>query len=1144
MQSSKQRFAKGVMMRNYSGQTIFSASDLVNFMGCAHATVLDIRNLVSPVTFAEDDENAVLLQEKGIEHERAYLQRLQDEGRSVIEIAATGTLEERADATRQAMHEGYEVIYQGAFLVGRWHGYSDFLLRRDDATSSLGPYVYDVADTKLARSAKGKHVLQLCVYADMLEEVQGALPPEMHVVLGSGETTSLRTTAVRHYFDFARRRFEAFVDAPPATSASDPCGHCTFCRWSPICEEEWQAADHLSIVAGMGRGQIATLRESGINDIGALGALPPGTAVQGMQPDTVARLTHQARLQGHQRRTGEQRVEILPLEAGRGFSRLPQPHHGDMFFDMEGDPLYDGGLEYLFGIVAFDEEGADRFHEFWAHDRESEKVAFEQTVDFMVDRLARYPEAHIYHYAAYEQTALKKLAMYHGTREAEVDDLLRSERLVDLYRVVAEAIRTSEPRYSIKNMEAFYLPGGRQGEVKNAGDSIVIYERWRRLGDDQLLREIADYNEIDCRSTRMCRDWLLSLRPDDAVWFESARVAAADPEKVAARTEAEERTRRLADALTAGDVEPWRHLLADLLEFHRREAKPSWWAMFARQDLDREGLLNDAECLADLEPHADIPPRKDKRSLVHTFTFPAQDFKLKVGDAPLRSGTLEPAGDIVLLHEDERIIELKQGPSRSPLEPGAALIPTGPIGDAVLRAAVHRYAEHVASGGTRYGAVTAILQRDRPRLARRVTGQPIVADGADATAGAIDALHALDDSYLLIQGPPGAGKTYTSSQAIVALLAAGKRIAIASNSHKAINNLLSDVEAMATAQGLKCRGMKKSTREDQALGTQGWIEDVIGGSGSGVEAHHRLVAGTAWLFAREELDQAFDYLFVDEAGQVSLANIVAMGISARNVVLVGDQMQLSQPIKGTHPGNSGLSALDYLLEGQYTVPAEQGVFLPITRRMHPDLCRFISDAVYEGRLEAEPSTASQQLQVDFAQDPDALAPAGLRFIDVAHSGCTQRSNEEAERLARTYNALLGGRWVDRQGDTRTIDTGDILVVSPYNMQVELLKRVLPDGARVGTVDKFQGQEAPVVLVSMATSSADDLPRNIEFLYSRNRLNVAISRAKCLAVIYASPRLLEIPCSTIAQMELVNGLCWAKRFADDQCAAMLNATGLA
>ena len=1120
-------------MLRHQGRTLFSASDLVNFMGCVHATTFDTINLTTPTTLPPDDDSAVLLQEKGIEHELAYLARLRGEGRSVAEIPAAGTLDQRVDATRRAMREGPDVIYQGAFLVGRWHGYSDFLLRRDDMVSSFGPYAYDVADTKLARSAKAKHVLQLCVYAEMLAAEQGVMPAEMHVVLGTGQIATLPTTSVLHYHRRARERFEAFVDAGPVASATDPCGHCTFCRWNDRCDAEWEAGDHLSIVAGMGGSQIAALRSFGVNDIGGLAALGTGVRVPGMQPATVAKLSGQARLQHRRRRTGERDIELLPPTEGRGFGRMPRPDDGDMFFDMEGDPLFEGGLEYLFGVVAFDDAGDDRFHAFWAHDRDAEKRAFEAFMDFVTDRTARHPQAHVYHYASYEETAIKRLAMYHGTREKEVDDLLRGDRLVDLYKVVAESIRTSEPRYSIKNMETFYLPGGRQGEVKTAGDSIVIYERWRQLGDDAMLQEISDYNEIDCRSTRLCRDWLLSLRPADTDWFTGRPVAPPDPVKVAAREEADERTRVLAERLLAGGDDPWRSLLVDLLEFHRREAKPTWWAMFARQDMDAEELLDDAECIADLQPHPTLRPWNDKKSVVHPFVFPPQDFKMKAGDKPLRSGTLEPAGEIVSLDEDERVVALKLGPSRSAIEPGCALIPEGPVGDRILRDAVHRYAGDVAAGGSRYPALTSVLRRGRPRLAGRGAGQAVVPPEEDATAGAIAALRILDDSYLLVQGPPGAGKTYTSSQAIVALLAAGKRIGVASNSHKAINNLLKEVQAMATAQGLGCRGMKKSSRDDQKLDGGGWIEDVVGGSGSGVQPHHRLVAGTAWLFAREELDQAFDHLFIDEAGQVSLANVLAMGTSARNVVLVGDQMQLSQPIKGTHPGGSGRSALEHLLEGHATVPADQGVFLPITRRMHPDLCRFVSDAVYEGRLEAEATTVVQRIEVDAVLDPEALAPSGLRFVDVDHAGRTQRSPEEADRLAVTYRALIGSHWIDRHGERHGIGTEDILVVSPYNMQVELLKRILPEGARVGTVDKFQGQEAPVVLVSMATSSGDDLPRNIEFLYSRNRMNVAISRARCLAVVYANPRLLEIPCRTIAQMELVDGLCWAREFAVDQ-----------
>lgn len=1118
-------------MQKRGERRLYSASDLVNFMGCMHATVLDIRQLDDPVELAPDDEQAKLLQEKGIEHELAYLERLRCEGLSVIEIDGDGGIEEKAERTRAALREGADVIYQGAFLEGPWQGYSDFLLKVD-RPSDLGDYSYEVADTKLARTAKPKHVMQMCVYCDILTREQGVAPEFMHVVLGDGGIARMKVDEAIHYFENARDRFLDLTRSAPQDSSGSPCGHCTFCRWSTTCDEEWERADDLSIVAGLSRGQAMALRAAGIQDLVALGALDPAVRVEGVQPATLSRLREQARLQAGYRATGERVCELLEAEAGRGLARLPRPSAGDMFFDMEGDPLFEGGLEYLFGIITI-EDSAECFHEFWAHDRDDERRAFQHAVDFMIDRLRHFPDAHIYHYASYEETALKRLAMLHGTREAEVDDLLRQHRLVDLYKVVREAIRTSEPRYSIKNMEKFYMAAAREGEVTTAGDSIVIYERWRRIGGDGLLAQIGEYNRSDCSSTLHCRDWLVGMRDPAAPWFE---VPASEDSTGAAeeRSEIERRVVEMAAALLAGPEaeKQWRQLVVDLLEFHRRESKPDWWAVFSRQDLGHAELVEDAECLSGLMPDPASPPRPDKRSMIHTFTFPPQDFKLKVGDKPKRAGSLEAAGEVVAIDEDALTIELKLGPSRSPLEPGAALIPSGPLGDAVLRAAVYRFAEAVRDGDAdRYPAVASVLRRDLPALRGRDAGAAVLADGTDVLPGTIDALLALNGSHLLIQGPPGAGKTYTASHAIVALLAKGMRVGVASHGHKAINQLLREVEAVGAASGLDIRGIKKSSYEHQLLGTGGWIEETL--DAKAVGGQHMLVAGTAWLFARTELDRAFDYLFIDEAGQVGLANLVAMGVAARNLVLIGDQMQLAQPIKGTHPRGSGLSALQHLLRTHATVPPSRGVFLAETRRMHPDLCGFVSAAVYDGRLRSADGTEVQQLLANPALDPEAIAPAGLRFVDVESLGCIQRSLPEAERLNRTYRALLGQKWRNTEGEEYPIGVKDILVVSPYNMQVELLKRTLPAGARVGTVDKFQGQEAAVVLVSMATSSGDEAPRGIEFLYSRNRLNVAISRARCLAVIFANPRLLETPCGTLEQLALVNSLCWARAYADEQ-----------
>jgi uncharacterized protein len=388
---------------------------------------------------------------------------------------------------------------------------------------------------------------------------------------------------------------------------------------------------------------------------------------------------------------------------------------------------------------------------------------------------------------------------------------------------------------------------------------------------------------------------------------------------------------------------------------------------------------------------------------------------------------------------------------------------------------------------------------------------------------------ALDRSYLFIQGPPGAGKTYTGSHVIVNLLQAGKRVAVTSNSHKAIHNLLTGVVERCEERHFAPSAMKKASAGKQDSFFDGALIDDMTDAAEALAPDNQLVAGTAWLFADPRAEQAFDYLFVDEAGQVSLGHLVAMGLCAKNIVLLGDQMQLPQPVQGVHPGRSGESVLDYLLDGQAVIPPERGIFLANTWRMHPDVCRFISDAVYDGKLVSAPGRERQAVLFDAC--PPSLAPTGIRFVPVEHDGCTQKSEEEAAVVRELFDSLLGVRWRSHEGDVEPLRVEDILVVAPYNLQVQLLKMRLPDGARVGTVDKFQGQEAPVVLVSMATSSGEYLPRNLEFLYSKNRLNVALSRAKCLAVLVASPKLMDVQCRTVEQIRLVNTLCWVGEYSD-------------
>jgi uncharacterized protein len=897
-------------------------------------------------------------------------------------------------------------------------------------------------------------------------------------------------------------------------------------------------------VANITRIQWAKLQAAGIDTMARLAALPNGAPIPRLNADTLERLRSQAELQDRARRTGQREVQLLPpdREARRGFHRLPEPNAGDMFFDMEGDPLEDGGLEYLFGVW-FRDGGPWTFQAFWAHSRAEERVAFEAFIDFVAARWLRFPGAHVYHYASYEETALKRLASWHATREAEVDDLLRHGALVDLYKVVREAIRISEPSYSIKNVEHFYRPA-RAGGVQNAGASIVFYERWRETQDARLLQDIADYNRDDVESTQQLRDWLLTLRPAGMLWraapdTATPAVAAGEAPALTKAQQAEQRLvpyrHRLVAALPADRAE-WTvdqqaaELTYQLLDFHRRADKPAWWALFDRMDREEGELIDDPQCLAGLLQDPAYPPRADKQSTVYTYLAPEQESKLASGDDCTRTDTGEAIGKIDF-DEASRQVTIRLGPRKQPLPPRISLGPGGPINSRALVDALFRFADSVLAGDDRYRALKGLLRREAPRLKGRSPGQAVIPPGTGIVQGSLSAAMAMDGTCLYVQGPPGSGKTYTGSRMIAGLLAAGQRVGIMSNSHKAINHLLKGVLQVAAERRLGVNAIKKATRDRP--GTE--YRDEPGGvvnlyvNGDVWASGAQLVAGTAWLFADAGAEQALDVLFVDEAGQVALANLVAAGTSARNIVLLGDQMQLSQPVQGVHPGRSGDSVLDWLLDGAATIAPDRGIFLGTSHRMHPRVCRFISDAVYDGRLEAEEGNERQMLVLDADAHP-LLRSAGIVHAAIEHQGCSQSSESEAALTAEIYTSALRQRFTDKAGVEHLMTSANVLVVAPYNVQVNLLKRTLPADARVGTVDKFQGQEAELVIVSMTTSSEQDLPRNLEFLYSKNRLNVAVSRAKCLVIVIANPALMAIKCHTPEQMALVNTLCWVAEYS--------------
>ena len=1124
-------------MHQVGADLFFSPSDLNHFVECEHLIALDRLVLEGHVIEEEEDPQAAIVRAKGLEHERQWRDAQATTGKQIVTIAGDTGIDWVADAARTeaAMRQGAEVIYQAVFADAQWRGIADFLVRVD-TPSALGCWSYEAYDTKLARQPKPYFVLQLCWYSEQIGRVQGRVPRRMHVVLGTGEVATFALDDFTAYYRAVRRRFlQAFAERRPTYPV--PVGHCHVCGYAAHCDRQRRADDHLSLVAGLRRDQAERLNGIGIATVEALARMAE-EADAGISHQTRDRLVQQARLQVAARRSGH-RYELLPPEPRRGFGLLPAPSDGDMFFDIEGFPYFDarGGLEYLWGITQLTAAGWT-FHSIECSDRAGEKRAFEQFIDLVHDRLRVYPDLHVYHYAAYETTAVKRLMGTYTTREAEVDDLLRRGVFVDLYQVVRQAMQVSHESYSLKRIREFFMPAAGRGAVTAGGESIVEFQRYLDTGDESILDAIRDYNAEDCESTRLLRGWLLERKHEAEQRFAVAIPWAQTLDAVERSPRDYDETRELRERLFgeaerratttpgadagAGQAAGLR-LLAHLLDYHRREAKPGWWAFFDRLRKSLDELRDDTEAIAGVAPLHGVPPEPHLKSTLHTLTFPEQEFKLREG-SPVREPTEgRAAGEIVSIDSRGTLV-LKRGPALATVPLPAALVAEGPVPTLAQRQSLVRIAESVlatadvvsdSSRTTSASLARDLLERHAPRISGLPPGGALQTMSLDEQK---DLVARLDSSYLVIQGPPGSGKTFTGARLIVSLLARGARIAVTATSHKCIHNLLDAVVDAGRAAGVPVSGVKKSSDSPETQYDGPGFENVTSNAKC-AESGAAIVAGTSWLFAREEMSGQFDYLFVDEAGQLSLADTLAMSPCARNVVLLGDPQQLPHVTQGIHPDGAGVSVLEHLLGGAATVPADRGIFLERTWRMHPDLCGFVSGLAYDGRLSSEPGCARQVVE------SPGIRGAGVRFLPVLHTGNSQRSPEEASVIAHEVKLLLAhGTFVDRLGARRPLTPADILVVAPYNMQVRCLLQALPDGVEVGTVDKFQGREAPIVFFSMASSSGDDVPRGLEFLFSRNRLNVAISRAKALAVLVCSPRLLETRCRSVDQMRLVNGLC--------------------
>ncbi|WP_082297434.1 TM0106 family RecB-like putative nuclease [Microbacterium sp. GCS4] len=1125
-------------------RVIWSASDLKAAAECEFAWCRAIDAKLGRVPAVEEPEDATLARAArlGDVHEQNVLDRYIEEfgDAAVHRIEKVSSVDAEAlaaavDETVRALASDARILFQAAFSTEEFVGFADFLAREDDGR-------WRVQDSKLARTARVTALMQLAAYVDQLDRLGVPRSDEVDLILGDGTLSTHRVDDLLPLFRVRRARLRALIadrriDDPSPDAAlawGDDRGNLEVvaCGRCATCEEQVVAHRDLLMVARMRPVQRARLRGAGIQTIDALAEAvsPP----EGMNADTFETLRSQARLQ---LRAEEDDTPTYDVHYAAAIHTLPVPSRGDIFFDFEGDPLYtepapagqaQWGLDYLFGWVDND----DQYSALWAHDFSAERAAFERFLDFVAVRRSAHPGMHIYHYAPYETSHLVAMAARYGVREGEVDRLLREGVFVDLYPLVLRTVRVGSRSYSIKKLEPLYMGEEvRTSDVQKGDDSIVQYVAARELAAageqdeaDAVLADLADYNRYDCVSTRRLRDWLIEIarregvypappdEPDEVIYEPS-------PRSVALLADAE---REVAEG---GDGELFR-IAAAAIDYFPREAKSFWVSHFQRlrepvtmwdttRDVVRveratstvvrdwsmpEGrrvLSRDVEIRGEVSPGTTLGEGAQPFAL---YEVPAP-FDTEV---PSRAVHVPHTVTVAGVLDDGYLITETAVQGQTWEELPLALTPAAPPRVVSLQGAIDEWADtvHDAAPGHPRDAATDILRRIPPRT---LSGDPLPAEGGDTISAIVRAVRDLDRSYLAVQGPPGTGKTYTGSRVIARLVNEhGFRVGVVAQSHAIIEHLLERVVAdgVPAAQVAKAPKNPSSEPSYTVIPKNGMAPFLRENEGRGV-----VVGGTAWDFSNTaRVDRAgLDLLVVDEAGQFSLASTIAVAAGAQRLLLLGDPQQLPQVSQGAHPEPVDTSALGWVMDGDAVVRPEYGYFLEKSWRMHPAVASAVSALSYAGRLTSAPGAEKRSLE---GIDP------GLHVVPLRHRGNATQSAEEAQEVVALVRDLLGRRFTDNDPDatTRPLGQADIIVVTPYNAQRQLVLDALaragfPD-VPVGTVDNFQGKEAVVSITSLAASSGRDAPRGPEFLLMQNRLNVAISRAQVAAYLIHSPALLD------------------------------------
>ncbi len=1055
-----------------------------------------------------------LIGEKGIEHEQRVLKELSLKLKKVIKIEH-GTREEMIIATKSAMKSGVDLIYQGAITNNIFFGVPDFLLRVD-GSSDFGNYQYKILDAKLAKRIKSEYLIQICCYSEMLKFTQGSMSNEAQICLGDN---TFKDINIFDFYIFYLKVKDLYLEDMHRSNIElpDPGSFSNWGLFTNYAERKFIEVNHLIQLPDIRESQIQKFYAAGITSIDKL-ASTSMNRVPEMDAHVFQKFKNQSRMHIKTLELNVLQYEVIDdCEVGLGLYSLPPKSKLDIYFDIESNPLsLERPLHYLWG-AAFEDSCKD-FIGWWAHSELEMKIVFEEFIDWVYLRNKEDPLMHVYHYGQFEISAIRSLMGLYGTREKEVDHLLRNNVFVDLLRVVKQSLCIGGSGYGLKKIEPLYMVN-RVDELSSGGDSIVVYEAWAsdpkgtsNHNDSSLLNEIWKYNRVDCISLIELVDWLRVIQESVSFHYFAPPKIANDPEISSFQDDLD----RFQDDKDLMLKKPHLKMLSNLCLFHKREDKPVWWMLFDRLEKTDADLVNDLDCLGELVATGGVE-QITTRSKGFTYTFDSnQESKVKLGDKALKlKQDINLNISIYDINPAEGLVTLKTTANELPSI--LSLIPCSVISAKPISTRIEEILNGYFNDGTLKSCVEHFLLRQRPSFTLD-HGKDLSKLADNTIDSLIIAIGSLDESYFCIQGPPGTGKTYSGARVINSLVEKGMKVGIASNSHKAINNMLEAVISHMDEEKITGLVGKVHNKNDDLLYENERI--LLSKTPKDMPLSDvSVVGGTAWTFSNEHFQDSLDYLFIDEAGQVSLANMIGMSSSCKNIILIGDQMQLANPSRGIHPDNSGSSCLSYLLEDKPTIPADQGVLLPDTFRMHSSICKFISSRVYENRIKSIES--NDKRIIELADNKILKKSFGIQYIALDHSGNEQSSMEEVLKIKEIVRTLLSSKRINSHGERVDVEKGDILIVTPYNHQVRLLSDNLGADFNIGTVDKFQGREAPVVIISMASSNALSSPRGLSFLFDPNRLNVAISRAQSLAILIGSSELEKPFASNERDMKLTN-----------------------